>query len=204
MFSLISGFITWYTSKTEVKILVLGLDNAGKTTFLERVKSMFSQDGGASSVPLDRILPTIGLNMGRVQAHGCDLTLWDLGGQQSFRSIWNNYFEDADVLIYVVDSADSERFEEATRTLHKIVEHPEAASLPVLILGNKNDMPLAQDVSALRTLFDVENLCLNERTVQVMSGSAVTSKGIADALEWVVSTTKLLKEQRQHEESKSS
>ena len=197
MFSLITGFVQWYLTKTEVKILVLGLDNAGKTTFLERVKSMYHPDGGASSIPLDHIQPTIGLNMGRLQAYGCDVTMWDLGGQQSFRSIWNNYFEDADVLIYIVDSADEDRFEEAKRTLHTILQHSKATALPLLILGNKNDAPLAQDVEALRALFEIDQISANGRTTNLMSGSGKTSKGIADAFEWVVTTVKNIKDTKE-------
>jgi ADP-ribosylation factor related protein 1 len=196
MFSLINGFVKWYFSKTEVKVLVVGLDNAGKTTYLERIKSMYSSEGG-SSVPLDRIQPTIGLNMGRVQAYGCDVTLWDLGGQQSFRSIWNNYFEDADIIVYVVDAADEERLEEAKTTLQKVLKHSEAARLPLLIFGNKNDIPLAQDINTLSSFFDLNNISsTSSRTSNFMTGSAKTSKGIAEAFQWVVTTIKSVKESK--------
>ena len=189
MFSLVSGFVTWYFSKTEVKILVLGLDNAGKTTFLERTKSMYSANKSAS-VPLDRITPTIGLNMGRLQAHGCDVTLWDLGGQQSFRSIWDKYFDDADILIYVVDAADETRFTEAAKTLTTVLEHTE--KLPVLVVANKSDMPLSHDVDSLRTLFHMEEVT-SRRTANLLAASALTSAGVADALQWVIETVKMEK-----------
>ena len=192
MFGLISGFVSWYFSKTEVKVLVLGLDNAGKTTVLESLKLLFASDK-AGSVPLDSILPTVGLNMGRLEAHGCDVTLWDLGGQQSFRSIWDKYYEDADVLIYVVDAADEERFDEARLTLQTLLEHPEASKLPVLVLANKSDLPLAHDANALNTLFDMKGI-QTQRTGRLLMASAITSKGLDSVMEWVIETVKTLKE----------
>ena len=194
MFSLISGAINWYFSKIEVKILVLGLDNAGKTTFLESLKLLHTTGKEkAKGIPLDRILPTIGLNMGRLQAHGCDVTLWDLGGQQSFRSIWDKYYDDAEIIIYVFDSADEDRFDEAIRTLNSLLEHPQASKLPVLILGNKCDLPLAHDVNALDQLFNIDTISTS-RIVKVMAASAFTSIGCDKALQWVVDTIKVAKE----------
>ncbi|CAI9718227.1 ADP-ribosylation factor 3 [Octopus vulgaris] len=86
----------------DVRLLLLGLDNAGKTTLL---KKLASED-------ISHITPTQGFNIKTVQSEGFRLNVWDIGGQRKIRPYWKNYFENTDVLIYVIDSSDKKRFEE--------------------------------------------------------------------------------------------
>ncbi len=86
----------------ELRILLLGLDNAGKTTLL---KSLASED-------VTHITPTQGFNIKSVQSDGFKLNVWDIGGQRKIRPYWRNYFENTDDLVYVIDSADRKRFDE--------------------------------------------------------------------------------------------
>ncbi|CAF1019296.1 unnamed protein product [Didymodactylos carnosus] len=88
----------------ELRILLLGLDNAGKTTLL---KVLASED-------ISHITPTQGFNIKSVASNGFKLNVWDIGGQRRIRPFWRNYFENTDVLIYVIDSADRKRFEETS------------------------------------------------------------------------------------------
>ena len=81
MFGLIRGFVHQCTARTEVHVLIIGLDNAGKTTLLEQMKGLFrSQRPG---IPPDKIPPTIGLNIGKLDIGDCHVVIWDLGGQAS-------------------------------------------------------------------------------------------------------------------------
>ena len=91
----------------ELRILLLGLDNAGKTTIL---KSLASED-------ISTITPTQGFNIKSVQSEGFKLNVWDIGGQRKIRPYWRNYFDNTDILIYVIDSADTKRFEETEQEL---------------------------------------------------------------------------------------
>ena len=91
----------------ELRILLLGLDNAGKTTIL---KTLASED-------ISTITPTQGFNIKSVQSEGFKLNVWDIGGQRKIRPYWRNYFDNTDVLIYVIDSADTKRFEETEQEL---------------------------------------------------------------------------------------
>lgn len=109
MFSLLHGFITWFFSKTEIQILILGVDHAGKTTLLEQMKGVFQKTKG---IPLDKIPPTVGLNIGRMDVGKCRVIFWDLGGQVTLRSIWDKYYAEAHGLLFVVDSSDKARFGE--------------------------------------------------------------------------------------------
>ncbi|XP_049785434.1 ADP-ribosylation factor-like protein 2 isoform X2 [Schistocerca cancellata] len=96
----------------EIRILMLGLDNAGKTTILKRF----------NGEEIDTISPTLGFNIKTLEHRGYKLNVWDVGGQKSLRSYWRNYFETTDGLIWVVDSADKRRLEDCCKELHTLLE----------------------------------------------------------------------------------
>merc|ERR1711862_1041376 len=91
----------------EVGLLMLGLDNAGKTTILKKF----------NGEDIDTISPTLGFNIKTLDHRGLKLNVWDVGGQKSLRSYWRNYFESTDGLIWVVDSADKRRLEDCKKEL---------------------------------------------------------------------------------------
>jgi ADP-ribosylation factor-like protein 3 len=117
-------------SDDEARILVLGLDNAGKTTILKKL----------SKESIDTIMPTQGFNIKSMVSDGFKLNMWDIGGQKSIRPYWRNYFDNTDALVYVVDSADQERFDECKSELAKLVAEDKMAGIPVLIFANKQDL----------------------------------------------------------------
>ena len=96
---------------------MLGLDGAGKTSLLERIKNDFGNDAPSArrsnqsnTIPqLSKILPTVGLNIGRFEVRGVNTIVWDLGGQAGLRSIWDKYYPDTHGLIWVVDCSDPSR-----------------------------------------------------------------------------------------------
>ncbi|XP_040502922.1 ADP-ribosylation factor-like protein 3 isoform X6 [Gallus gallus] len=91
----------------ELRIVLLGLDNAGKTTLLKRL----------ASEEVSTITPTQGFNIKSVHSHGFKLNIWDIGGQRAVRPYWRKYLGSTDLLIYVIDSADQKRFEETGQDL---------------------------------------------------------------------------------------
>lgn len=93
-----------------MNILLIGLDYAGKTTLLERLKTTYGKIPG---IPPDRIPPTIGMNLARLFYQGHQIIIWDLGGQLKMRSLWEKYYEEAHAIVFLVDSADTARLEEA-------------------------------------------------------------------------------------------
>ena len=96
----------------EVRVLMLGLDNAGKTTV---VKKFNGED-------IDLISPTLGFNIKTLEYRGFKLNIWDVGGQTSLRSYWRNYFEQTDGLIWVVDSADRMRLRDCKAELQALLQ----------------------------------------------------------------------------------
>ena len=133
MFSLIQGFLSYLFTKKEAQILILGLDNAGKTTTLEQIKAIYKK---ANPMPFEKIPPTIGLNIGRIELNNVKAIFWDLGGQSSFRVIWDKYYSEAHGLIYVVDSSDEARLQEAVSTFAGLIKHTDLSNIPVLIMAN--------------------------------------------------------------------
>lgn len=118
--------------KQSLKVLILGLDNSGKTTLLT---NLVSGD-------ITTIQPTRGFNVKQISVNGYDITAWDIGGQDSIRSHWRNYYSTTDVLIYVIDSSDLRRLEESGRELRGVLDQ---IRVPILILANKQDLVTALD-----------------------------------------------------------
>merc|ERR1719378_965065 len=112
-------------------MVLLGIDNAGKTTTLEQMKILFGMPGMAA----ERIPPTIGFNIARIQIDKVIAVFWDLGGQASFRSVWHNYYREVHGVVFVVDSADPARMAESQRALQEVLAHDELGNVPVLVMA---------------------------------------------------------------------
>ena len=126
-------------TEKEARILVLGLDNAGKTTILKKL----------SGEEIKHIMPTQGFNVKSIIQEGFKLNVWDIGGQKTIREYWSNYFENANALIFVVDSSDRRRLQETCDELCHLVIDEKLAGIPLLVFANKQDLlqALPADVS---------------------------------------------------------
>jgi ADP-ribosylation factor-like protein 3 len=111
----------------EARILVLGLDNSGKTTIL---KAMSEED-------ISTIMPTQGFNIKSLSQDGFKLNVWDIGGQKAIRPYWKNYYDNTDALIYVVDSSDEARIKECFDELASLMEEADLKEVPLLVYANK-------------------------------------------------------------------
>ncbi|KAH8865708.1 ADP-ribosylation factor-related protein 1 [Schistosoma japonicum] len=138
MYTLLHGFWHYLSQKNEFSVLILGLDGAGKTTYLERAKINFVPN--YKSIPMQKITTTVGLNIGYIEVGGIRLKFWDLGGQEELQSLWDKYYAESNGVIYVIDSADSDRFNESRNAFDKMVRNPVLEGVPLLVLANKQDM----------------------------------------------------------------
>ncbi|KAL2979754.1 hypothetical protein AAZX31_13G190400 [Glycine max] len=181
MFSLFYGLWKYLFSKMELHVLILGIDKAGKTTLLEKMKSVYSNIEG---IPPDRIIPTVGLNIGRIEVANSKLVFWDLGGQPGLRSIWEKYYEEAHAVIFVVDASCPSRFEDAKSALEKVLRHKDLQGAPLLILANKQDIPEAVSADELPQYLDLKKL--DERVFMFEAVSAYDGMGIRESAEWLV------------------
>jgi len=181
MFSLFYGLWKYIFSKTEFHVLILGIDKAGKTTLLEKLKAHYSKLEG---LPPDRIVPTVGLNIGRVEVLNSKLVFWDLGGQLGLRSIWEKYYEEAHAVVFVVDAACPSRFEDSKSALEKVLRHEDLRGAPLLILANKQDLAEAVSADELARYLDLKKL--DERAYTFEGVSAYDGTGIKESVDWLV------------------
>jgi len=165
-------------SDGEARILVLGLDNAGKTTILKKL----------SDEDIATITPTQGFNIKSLMHEGFKLNVWDIGGQKSIRPYWRNYFDQTDSLMYVIDSSDRKRLEETGDELSKLLEEDKLAGVPLLVLANKQDLLNAlppNEVAEGLNLFSIR-----DRPWQIQPCSAKSGEGLQDGMEWLVKQVK--------------
>uniref|UniRef100_A0A8D0L241 ADP-ribosylation factor-like protein 14 n=1 Tax=Sphenodon punctatus TaxID=8508 RepID=A0A8D0L241_SPHPU len=156
---------------TDARILLLGLDAAGKTTLLYRLKL------GETVTTI----PTIGFNVETVQpVNGVTFTMWDVGGQERIRRLWHHYQNQTHGLLFVVDSADPQRFAEARVELEAMLEAGHMTGVPVVLLANKQDMPGTKCAAEV-----VEELGLRKlrgRDWHAQGCCALSGEGLPEAL----------------------
>eukprot|EP00887_Chlorella_sp_A99_P001573 scaffold8.g1573.t1 len=121
-------------NEREIRLLLVGLDNAGKTTVVKRI----------CGEDISTVSPTLGFEIRTVEFEGFRLCIWDVGGQRSLRAYWRNYFESTDVLAWVVDSADARRMADCAqaggRELQRLLQEERLAGATLLVLANKQDV----------------------------------------------------------------
>ncbi|XP_071426200.1 ADP-ribosylation factor-like protein 3 isoform X2 [Pithys albifrons albifrons] len=159
----------------ELRIVLLGLDNAGKTTLLKRL----------ASEEVSTITPTQGFNIKSVHSHGLKLNVWDIGGQRSIRPYWKKYLSSTDLLIYVIDSADQKRFEETGQELAELTEEESLMGVPLLVFANKQDLVTAAPADEIAEGLNLHTY--RDREWQIQACSALSGEGVQDGMNWISS-----------------
>ncbi|KAF5916871.1 hypothetical protein HPG69_008321 [Diceros bicornis minor] len=95
------------------------------------------------------MIPTVGFNMRKVTKGNVTIKIWDIGGQPRFRSMWERYCRGVNAIVYMIDAADHEKIEASRNELHNLLDKPQLQGIPVLVLGNKRDLPNALDEKQL-------------------------------------------------------
>jgi ADP-ribosylation factor protein 1 len=172
-FGKFSLFKNLFRKSIHSKILMLGLDNAGKTTLLYKLKLH----------TLVTTIPTLGFNVESVQHKNLNLTIWDVGGQERIRRLWEYYYHNSNALIFVVDSADLERFDESRNELLGILNHEDMTHKPLLLFANKQDLDEADSTEQITIKFGLG--LIKTRKWYVQGCCAKTGDGIYEGLEWL-------------------
>ncbi|ODV94545.1 hypothetical protein PACTADRAFT_43925 [Pachysolen tannophilus NRRL Y-2460] len=186
MFHLAKGLYDNWNKKEQYSVLILGLDNAGKTTFLEKTKSIFNP--ATKVTPPERILPTVGQNVSTISINPkVNLKFWDVGGQDSLRELWENYYSQCHGIVFVIDSCDKDRLLECQKVLTKIVTNDLIENIPILMLANKQDMEIETklEVQDIKEIFNPIAEHLSARDSRVLPISAITGDGIKEAIDWL-------------------
>ncbi|KAK3943653.1 P-loop containing nucleoside triphosphate hydrolase protein [Diplogelasinospora grovesii] len=160
---------------TEMDVTMIGLQNAGKTSLL-RVLS-----GGEFTIDS---IPTVGFNMKRVQRGHVTLKCWDLGGQPRFRPMWERYCRGVNAIVFIVDIADLALLPTARSELHSVMSQPSLDGIPLLVLGNKSDLPNKLSVDELIDAMDLKNIA--HREVSCYGISAKEETNLDAVLQWLM------------------
>lgn len=158
---------------------MLGLDNAGKTTILYKLKL-----GKTSST-----VPTVGFNVETVKHKNVSFAVWDCGGQERIRPLWRHYFTGTNALIYVVDSSDKDRLEESRKELVRVISDKELSNCLLIILANKQDIPGAIKPKELIEKFNLYQLP-GDHIWSVVPTIAIDGTGLVEMLNWISSHSK--------------
>lgn len=110
--------------------------------------------------------------------------VWDLGGQSSIRPYWRCYYPNTDAIIFVVDSADSERVETARAELHAMLEEEDLKDAILLVFANKQDMMGSLKAPALSEALGLAAIKNRQWTIQ--ETSATEGKGLTAGFDWLV------------------
>jgi len=159
--------------KKSVRILMVGLDAAGKTTILYKLKL-----GEVVTT-----IPTIGFNVESVEYKNLNFTVWDVGGQDKIRPLWRHYFQNTQGLIFVVDSNDRDRIGEAADELQKMLSEEDLANATILVYANKRDLPNAMQTTEITDKLRLHTLRGREWFIQ--SSCATSGDGLYEGMDWL-------------------
>eukprot|EP00923_Selenidium_pygospionis_P040838 GHVN01070682.1.p1 GENE.GHVN01070682.1~~GHVN01070682.1.p1 ORF type:complete len:194 (+),score=18.99 GHVN01070682.1:196-777(+) len=188
MLSWFWDLMSWFgLASKSAKILFLGLDNAGKTTLLHMLKD-------------DRLaqhIPTAHPNSEELVIGKIRFKTYDLGGHETARRIWKDYFATVDGIVFMVDASDRTRFEESNEELRALLESPELSTVPFVILGNKIDLPEAASEEEIRQALQLYSHSTygtqkkrtydtaGIRPVELFMCSVVKKMGYTEAFQWL-------------------
>ncbi|KAL4787501.1 ADP-ribosylation factor family-domain-containing protein [Aspergillus varians] len=162
----------------EMRILMLGLDNAGKTTI---VKQIMKED-------VTTVSPTLGFIIKTIDFAGYRLNIWDVGGQKTLRSYWKNYFEKTDTLIWVVDATDRLRVDDCRDELGGLLLEERLMGASLLVFLNKTDIEGCMTQDEVRESLRLDSIKTHKWTI--LPCSAMTGVNLHEGLNWVVQDAK--------------
>ncbi|XP_072303428.1 ADP-ribosylation factor-like 4ab [Eucyclogobius newberryi] len=176
-------------------IVILGLDCAGKTTVLYRLR--FNE--------FVNTVPTKGFNTERIKVslgskgRAASFHFWDVGGQEKLRPLWRSYTRCADGIIFVVDSVDTERIEEAKTELHKITRLGENQGVPVLVVANKQDLRNSLTQAEIESMLALGELSM-ATPWHLQPACAIIGEGLQEGLDklhaMILKRRKMLRQQK--------
>ncbi|KAG9294399.1 hypothetical protein G9A89_001904 [Geosiphon pyriformis] len=159
----------------EMRILMLGLDAAGKTTILYQLKIGETVN----------TIPTIGFNVESVTINKLNMTIWDIGGQDAIRPLWRHYYTNVGAVVFVYDAADRDpiRIQKARQELHWLIAEQDLQNAAFLIFANKQDLPNAMNPAEVTSALELHQIFGRKWFVQ--GTSAKSGDGLLDGFQWL-------------------
>uniref|UniRef100_UPI003AAEF68D ADP-ribosylation factor-like protein 13B isoform X4 n=1 Tax=Centroberyx gerrardi TaxID=166262 RepID=UPI003AAEF68D len=188
MFSLMANCCNWLKRWREparkVTLVMVGLDNAGKTATVRGIQGESPQD----------VAPTVGFSKVDLKQGKFEVTIFDLGGGKRIRGIWKNYYSESHGVVFVVDSSDVQRIQETREAMAEVLQHPRIAGKPVLVLANKQDQEgalaeadIIENLSLEKLVNENKCLCQIEPCSAVLGYGKKIDKSIKNGLNWLLS-----------------
>mmetsp|Transcript_7156 Transcript_7156/g.10939 ORF Transcript_7156/g.10939 Transcript_7156/m.10939 type:complete len:190 (-) Transcript_7156:250-819(-) len=170
----ISTLWTLFNTQKEIRLLMLGLDAAGKTTILYKLKL-----GEVMTT-----IPTIGFNVESVSYKNINFTVWDVGGQTKIRHLWRHYYQGTQGLVFVLDSNDPNRLELAQHELQRLMSDEILSDAAILVFANKQDLPQAMAVSTIMEKLQLAHV-LRKHEWFIQPCCATSGEGLFEGMDWM-------------------
>ena len=176
--------------KKEAHLVIVGLDNSGKTTIINKLKPAEGQSHD--------IVPTIGFSVEKFVTKSLQFTTFDMSGQGRYRNLWEHYYRECDGIIFVIDSSDKLRMSVAKDELTMLLEHSDIASkrIPVLFFANKMDVRDALSSVKCSTLLQLDNI--HDKPWHICASNALTGEGLEEGIGWLTEQLKHSLSQKRH------
>jgi ADP-ribosylation factor-like protein 6 len=165
-------------SKEKVNVLVVGLDNSGKTTIIEKLKRVGKP--GAMAV---ETAPTVGFNVDQFSRGSLNFTVFDMSGAGRYRNLWEQYYKDCNAIIYVIDTSDKLRMCVAKDELDVMLKHKELRNVPILFMANKMDIPDAMSPVECAQALKLDDI--KDKPWQIVPSNALTGEGLQKGTDWL-------------------
>jgi ADP-ribosylation factor-like protein 5B len=162
-----------FAGEQDVKVIIVGLNNSGKTTTLYQLHL-----GEVVSTQ-----PTIGSNVEEIRRGKVRFQAWDLGGQESLRKTWSTYYTNTQAVILVVDSSERDRINVVKKELKLILVHEDLQKTVLLVCANKQDVKNAMTPAEISTALELHEI--KGRPWHIQGCCALTGEGLNEGLDWV-------------------
>lgn len=176
---IIERILEWLRSlfwKKEMELTLVGLGLTGKTSFLDVISTgSFSDD----------TIPTIGFNMRKFKKGNVAIKVWDVGGSPKNRELWRIYCRNVNVIVYMVDASNDNRLQASRDALHTLLDQPRLEGIPILVLGNKNDIPHSLDENDIVEKMNLS--AIQDRKICCHTISCKEKENIEMAIRWLIS-----------------
>uniref|UniRef100_A0A1I7ZK94 ADP-ribosylation factor-like protein 6 n=1 Tax=Steinernema glaseri TaxID=37863 RepID=A0A1I7ZK94_9BILA len=188
---ILSSIGSIFTSRRKaVNILVLGLDNSGKTTIINKMKP--------SDTQVTQIVPTVGYSVDRFTAGNMLFSSFDMSGQSKYRNLWENYYSTCEGIAFVVDSNDRLRMAVARDELWMVLDHKDITSnkVPIIVFANKMDEKGAMTPTEVTKELGLDSI--RDQNWTIVGTCALTGEGLQHGMEWLASNIRVHMDKRQH------
>jgi len=163
-----------------IRIIVVGLDNSGKTTIISHMKP--------KKAVATEIVPTVGFTVDEFSKNGLAFTIFDMSGQGRYRNLWEHYYKDVGGIIFCIDSTDAIRMCVAKDELETMLGHPDLGAVPLLFFANKMDLPTAKGPVDCVQVLELDKI--TDKPWHIAATNALSGEGVEGGVQWLADQMK--------------